>query len=160
MFKQLQAKVNSKEAARPKLEKYCAYQERSHKQVYDKCRMLGLSEEEANELLVDLIRSNFLNEERFANAYVKGKFNIKQWGKQKINQGLKLAGVQPKLIQENLDKIEDEKYIQTIVKLANKKMSTIKGGTEFERKIKVQRYLLSKGYSLNEIQRALNLEEV
>ncbi len=160
MFKQLQAKVYSKEAARPKLEKYCAYQERSHKQVYDKCRMLGLSEEEANELLVDLIRSNFLNEERFANAYVKGKFNIKQWGKQKINQGLKLAGVQPKLIQENLDKIEDEKYIQTIVKLANKKMSTIKGGTEFERKIKVKRYLLSKGYSVNEIQRALNLEEV
>ncbi len=55
-------KVYSIEAARHKLEKYCAYQERSHKQVYDKCRSLGLSEDQANELLVELIRSNFLSE--------------------------------------------------------------------------------------------------
>lgn len=159
MYKQIQLKVYTKESARPKLEKYCAYQERSHKQVYEKCRMLGLNEEESNELLVDLIRSNFLNEERFAKAYVKGKFNMKQWGKQKINQGLKLAGVHTQLIQENLSKIEEDRYLQTIQKLAEKKMMSVKGSTDFEKKVKVHRYLISKGYSLHEIQKALNLDE-
>jgi SOS response regulatory protein OraA/RecX len=99
-------KVSSMSEALKKLEKYCAYQERSHKQVYDKCRSYGLSEADANELLVELIQSNFLNEERFVEAYVKGKFKIKSWGKQKISQGLKLAGVNQKLIQASIKEIK------------------------------------------------------
>ncbi len=149
-------KVYSVEAARPKLEKYCAYQERSHKQVYDKCRLLGLSEDQANELLVELIRSNFLSEERFVSAYVKGKFKIKSWGKHKISQGLKLAGVGSKMIQETIQEIDKQEYIKTIQELAAKKSKTVKANSEFEKKVKIQRYLMSKGYSLDDIQSALN----
>jgi len=148
-------KVYSIEAARPKLEKYCAYQERSHKQVYDKCRSLGLSEDQANELLVELIRSNFLSEERFVTAYVKGKFKIKNWGKHKISQGLKLAGVGTKMIHESIQVIDKEEYYKTIQDLASKKLKTVKANSEFEKKLKVQRFLMSKGYSLDDIQTAL-----
>lgn len=148
-------KVYSIEAARPKLEKYCAYQERSHKQVYDKCRSLGLSEDQANELLVELIRSNFLSEERFVTAYVKGKFKIKNWGKHKISQGLKLAGVGTKMIHESIQVIDKEEYYKTIQDLASNKLKTVKANSEFEKKLKVQRFLMSKGYSLDDIQTAL-----
>lgn len=156
MNNQRVTKVYSVEAARPKLEKYCAYQERSHKQVYDKCRSLGLSEDQANELLVELIRSNFLSEERFVAAYVKGKFKIKNWGKHKISQGLKLAGVASKMIQDNVHSIDKGDYIKTIQELAAKKSKTVKANSEFEKKVKVHRYLMSKGYSIDDIQSALN----
>ena len=152
-------KTYSKDGAKPKLEKYCAYQERSHKQVFDKCRSYGLSESDSNEILVELIQSNFLNEERFVEAYVKGKFKIKSWGKQKISQGLKLAGINQKLISLSIQEIKFEDYIKTIQRLAEKKLKTLKEGTDFEKKIKVQRYLLSKGYKYDEISEALKLQD-
>ncbi len=159
MYDKKLTKTYSKEGAKPKLEKYCAYQERSHKQVFDKCRSYGLSESDSNEILVELIQSNFLNEERFVEAYVKGKFKIKSWGKQKISQGLKLAGINQKLISSSIQEIKFEDYIKTIQRLAEKKMKTLKEGTDFEKKIKTQRYLLSKGYSFDEVNKALNMEE-
>lgn len=159
MYDKKLTKTYSKEGAKPKLEKYCAYQERSHKQVFDKCRSYGLSESDSNEILVELIQSNFLNEERFVEAYVKGKFKIKSWGKQKISQGLKLAGINQKLISLSIQEIKFEDYIKTIQRLAEKKLKTLKEGTDFEKKIKVQRYLLSKGYKYDEISEALKLQD-
>jgi regulatory protein len=127
--------------------------------VFDKCRSYGLSESDSNEILVELIQSNFLNEERFVEAYVKGKFKIKSWGKQKISQGLKLAGINQKLIVLSIQEIKFEDYIKTIQRLAEKKLKTLKEGTDFEKKIKVQRYLLSKGYKYDEISEALKLQD-
>ena len=159
MYDKKLTKTYSKDGAKPKLEKYCAYQERSHKQVFDKCRSYGLSESDSNEILVELIQSNFLNEERFVEAYVKGQFKIKSWGKQKISQGLKLAGINQKLISLSIQEIKFEDYIKTIQRLAEKKLKTLKEGTDFEKKIKVQRYLLSKGYKYDEISEALKLQD-
>lgn len=152
-------KVYSKTEALKKLEKYCAYQERSHKQVFQKCRDYGLNEADSNEILIELISSNFLNEKRFAEAYVKGKFKIKSWGIQKITQGLTLAGVSKNLIESSLKELDKKNYSDTIQKLAEKKMNTLKKGNEFEKKMKVQRYLISKGYKYEEIQNALKLED-
>lgn len=152
-------KVSSMPEALKKLEKYCAYQERSHKQVFQKCRDYGLSEEEANQILIELISSNFLNEQRFAEAYVKGKFKIKSWGKQKIVQGLNNAGVSKKLIENSLEDIDPKVYLQTIISLADKKRATLKTGTDFEKTIKIQRFLLSKGYKYDEILEALKLQD-
>jgi regulatory protein len=152
-------KVSSMTEALKKLEKYCAYQERSHKQVYQKCRDYGLTEDEANQILIELISSNFLNEQRFAEAYVKGKFKVKSWGKQKIVNGLNNAGVSKKLIENSMDKIDPKVYLQTLISLAEKKRTTLKTGTEFEKIIKIQRYLLSKGYKYDEIAEALKLQD-
>ena len=152
-------KVSSMTEALKKLEKYCAYQERSHKQVYQKCRDYGLTEDEANQILIELISSNFLNEQRFAEAYVKGKFKVKSWGKQKIVNGLNNAGVSKKLIENSMDKIDPKVYLQTLISLVEKKRTTLKTGTEFEKTIKIQRYLLSKGYKYDEISEALKLQD-
>jgi regulatory protein len=151
-------KVSSMSEALKKLEKYCAYQERSHKQVFQKCRDYGLTEDEANQILIELISGNFLNEQRFAEAYVKGKFKTKSWGKQKIVQGLNTAGVSKKLIENTIKEIDPKVYKETLIHLANKKRSTLKTGTEFEKIIKIQRFLLSKGYKYEEISEALKLQ--
>lgn len=151
-----------------KLERFCAYQERSQKQVEEKGRKLGLSQTQINLAMVELIQSNFLNEERFALAYVKGKVNIKGWGKNKLILGLKRAGVAPSLINKAMLSVGEEKNekalnIQLRKKLkslfkSDDKVDLILEGEErldFETRNKVVRFLIGKGFEYEEINEVL-----
>lgn len=75
--------------AKLKAARFCAYQERSQQEVRDKLYEYGLHYNDVEELLSELIVEGFINEERFARAYVRGKFKMKKWGRHKILQGFK-----------------------------------------------------------------------
>src|SRR5690606_22791562 len=90
MLNEKNGKVYSYNEAKNKAEAYCAYQERSQQEVRDKLYHMNLHTSQVEELIAYLIENNFLNESRFANAYVSGKFRMKKWGRKKIKQGLKL----------------------------------------------------------------------
>jgi regulatory protein len=141
--------------AKPKIEKFCAYQERSHQQVKRKLQGYGLNGMDADILLVELMHSNFLNEERFAMAYARGKFKIKGWGKAKIKQGLKREGVGEKLIQQALASLGMDDYMDTLNTLTTKKWPLIKGASHIEKVFKLKRYLLGKGYDFEAIDKAI-----
>lgn len=141
--------------AKPKIEKFCAYQERSHQQVKRKLQGYGLNGMDADILLVELMHANFLNEERFAMAYARGKFKIKGWGKAKIKQGLKREGVGEKLIQQALASLGMDDYLDTLNTLATKKWPLIKGAAHIEKVFKLKRYLLGKGYDFEAIDKAI-----
>ena len=66
------------------LEKYCIYQERSHKEVIDKLKKINIIPEAIDQIVSSLIQENFLNESRFAKSFSRGKFRIKNWGKKRI----------------------------------------------------------------------------
>ena len=151
-----------------KLERFCAYQERSQKQVEDKGRKLGLSQSQIDLAMVELIQSNFLNEERFALAYVKGKVNIKGWGKNKLILGLKRAGISQSLINKALQSVGTEKNEKALdIQIRKKLKSLFKNddtvemiltGNEkldFETRNKLVRFLLGKGFEYDEINRVL-----
>ena len=137
--------------ARPKIEKFCAYQERSHLQVKRKLAGLGLHASDADLLMVELMQNNFLNETRFAMAYARGKFNIKHWGRLKIKQGLKREGIGGRLIQEALASLRLAEYQKTLHALAQKKWPFIKAASHREKVAKLQRFLLGKGYEYDAI---------
>lgn len=150
--------LTPKEAVK-KIEKYCAYQERSQRQVIDKLKSWGLTESERGEILVHLIQSNFLNEERFAIAYAKGKYKIKKWGPDKIKRGLIQAGVSSQLVNLALGEIPVEDIQNQIRTLGLKKLKLpidTKGyiNLEWDVRNKLYRYLLGKGYSIEEINHA------
>src|SRR5476651_1731742 len=107
-------KITDEKAARAKAEHYCAYQERSQQEVRDKLYEWGLYPNAVENVIVQLIDGNFLNEERFANAYTRGKFNQKGWGKIKIKQGLKFKKVSDVLIKKALNSINGDDYLQTL----------------------------------------------
>ena len=73
-------KVYSITEATRKLEGYCAYQERCHKEVIQKLRDMRMIPEAVDQIITHLIQENYLNEERFAQSYARGKFNIKKMG--------------------------------------------------------------------------------
>ena len=135
-----------------KLEAYCAKQERSTAQIRKKCWGWGIYGDEAEELISELILANFLSEERFAEAYVRGKFRMNRWGKQKIRQGLKQHEVSEYNIRAALSQIPPKEYKEVLQQLAAEKDRLLpKGLSSYERKAKITRYLLQKGYGYGEI---------
>ena len=147
--------VYAKNVASAKAENYCAYQERSQQEVRDKLYDWGLHHDEVEEVISELIQSNFLNEERFAMAYVSGKFNIKKWGKIKIKQGLKLKRVPEKMIIKALNTIDYDKYLQVLLATAEKKAPFITEKDPYKRKYKLVSYLMGKGFESNLISEVL-----
>jgi regulatory protein len=147
--------VYDKKAASAKAESYCAYQERSQQEVRDKLYDWGLHHDEVEEVITELILNNFLNEERFAMAYVSGKFNIKKWGKIKIKQGLKLKRVPEKMIIKALNTIDYDEYLGAILAAAQKKAPFITEKDPYKKKYKLVTYLMGKGFESNLISEVL-----
>ena len=136
----------SREEAWDRIRKYCAYQERSHKEVQDKLDALNQDPGTAAELITQLVEEDFLNEERFARAFVKGKFNQNNWGREKIGQGLKAKGIHPNLVSLAMQEIDEEEYREKLKTLLNKKNRTLKPRNHYDRKAKLARYLIGKGF--------------
>ncbi len=139
------------EEVKRQMERYCAYQERSHYQVEKKLRDLGMIPDAIDHIVLHLIQENFLNEERFARAYARGKFYQKKWGKLKIKQGLKQHFINDKLIDRALQEIDPVDYQQAITYLITKKLPAIKNGNSYEKKQKLIKYLYQKGYTYEDI---------
>lgn len=144
------------EEALDKLEAYCAKQERSTAQIRKKCWGWGIYGDEAEELISKLILANFLSEERFAEAYVRGKFRMNRWGKQKIRQGLQQHEVSEYNIRSALSGIPPKEYKEVLHQLAAEKDRLLpKGLSSYERQTKVTRYLLQKGYDYADIKQVV-----
>ncbi|MGA9650284.1 regulatory protein RecX [Pedobacter sp.] len=150
-----EARILDKKQALAKAESFCVYQERSQKEVRYKLVEWGIRGDELEEILSELIMSNFLNEERFANSYTSGKFNIKKWGRIKIKQGLKLKGVPDKMMNKALYSIDDGDYMQTLENLALKKASSLAENNTLKRKMKLISYLQTRGFETELILLAL-----
>lgn len=138
--------VLDRRSAQLKAEHWCAYQERSQQEVRDKLYEYGLHQKEVEEVITELILNNFVNEERFAMAYVSGKVNIKKWGRIKIKQGLKLKKVPDKLIRKALDRIDGDQYLANLLATAEKKAASMIEKNPLKRKYKLVTHLQGKGY--------------
>ena len=109
-------------------------------------RSFLLIPEARDEILLYLIKEDYLNEERFTRSYIRGKFYIKHWGKQKIKSQLKIKGISEKLINTCMSEIYDEDYEKQIKLFAEKLLPTYKGLNDFQKKNKLIRFLVTKGY--------------
>ncbi len=129
-----------------KLEGYCTYQERCHKEVRQKLREMHMNPDLIDRVMAHLIQNNYLNEERFAKSYVRGKFNIKKWGRNRIISGLKQREISKFNIQAALKEIDDESYSKTFDALAKKRLAAIKEAHPQKKRKKLADYLLYRGW--------------
>ena len=148
-------KIYDLNTAREKIQAYCAYQERCHMEVTMKLKSWGLIQEAIDLLIVELIQFNFLNEERYARSFARGKFRIKKWGKIKIRMALKKRDIKFKCIDLSMLEIDDKTYFNTLKELLQKKNETVKETNSYKRKMKLTSYLLSRGYEYDLIHDAL-----
>ncbi len=132
--------------AKQKIYRYCAYQERSHKEVRDKLYEYGLYRDEVEDMLSSLITEGFLNEERFAKAFAGGKFRMQRWGKIKIVNELEARGLTANCIRIGMKEIEDADYLQTLREILERKLNQLDEENAYVKRDKLARYAIQKGF--------------
>ena len=139
-------KTYTVQEATKKLEHYCAYQERCHQDVKQKLKDMCMIPEAIDVVIVHLLKHNFLNEERFAKAFVSGKFRIKKWGRRRLTFELKKKDISKVNINQALSSIENEEYIEVFNSLAEKKADSIRETNIFKKRKKLIDYLQYRGW--------------
>ena len=129
-----------------KIAQYCVYQDRCHKEVEEKIKSFDLIPEAREMILLNLMKDNFLNEERFAKSFARGKFRIKHWGKNRIVNELKMRDISPYNIKTALKEIDDKEYINTIYKITENRNNVISETNHYKRKKILIDFLLRKGF--------------
>ena len=141
--------------AQKKLEYYCIYQERCHKEVIAKLKTLGMIPSFIDKIISELIRANYLNETRFTQSFVRGKFRIKKWGKNRILQELKVREISSFNIKLGMKEISDDNYQKTFYELFEKRRREVKQLTKTEQKKKIFSYMSYRGWENSKVYEAL-----
>jgi regulatory protein len=139
-------KTYTVEEAKRAIERYCVYQERCHKETERKLKEYRMIPEAIQVIIVHLIEHNFLNEERFARSFARGKFRIKKWGKQRIIRELRFRDISQYNIKSAFKEINEEDYLNTFNALAEKKFESITESNKYKKKKKLTDYLLYRGW--------------
>ena len=132
-----------------KIAKYCAYQERCVKDVRDKLKTFDIPQKEKDEILDYLLDNRFVNDERFAKSFVRGKINQSGWGVNKIRFHLIQKGIDKEIIEEALEQTDEEAYRQRLIDILKTKSKTVKAANDFEKKRKLAAYAMQKGFEGN-----------
>lgn len=141
-----------------RMERYCAYQDRCHAEVREKLRDYALEPEEKENVICSLIENRFLDEERFARSFARGKFRVKQWGRVRISRELRARGIHPRLVETALGEIDEREYLAAFQGLLNAKKKEVGGLTTRARTAKIYNFLVAKGYETDRVWEALNVK--
>ena len=139
-----------------KIKRYCAYQERCQYDVRCKLREWGIEKEKIEQIIDKLIAEGFINEARFATSFARGKFIINSWGFHRIVLELKRRHISESCINRAIEEIDNKLYLEKLNKLAFKWLEGHKQLAEYEKKQKVCRFLLAKGYEHEDIWSCIN----
>lgn len=149
-------KSYSLEQALSRLQRYCTYQDRCHIEVERKLTEMRMIPQAKEQIIMSLIEDDYLNEERFALAFVKGKFRIKKWGKIRLKAELKKRQISKYLIKSALEQISEKDYLFTFEELANRKANSIKADSILLKKKKLADYLIYRGWESSLVNNKVN----
>jgi regulatory protein len=155
MFKK-EKKYFTVDEIKRKLEHYCAYQDRCHKEVEQKMWEFNLIPEAKELILLSLMKDDFLNEERFSKSYARGKFRIKNWGKQLIVRELKFRDISAYNIKTALKEIDETEYLKTLYSITENRNEVISEPNVYKRKKKLIDFLMRKGFENDLIFKTVN----
>ena len=139
-----------------KLQYYCSYQDRCHKEVIEKLKTFNIKSNESNEIISNLIKDNYLNESRFSENFVRGKFKIKNWGKVRIVRELKQKNISRYNINLGLKEIDSQEYQNKLDEIFKNKLSSLDNLNKTIKKRKIISYLLYRGWESNLIYSKIN----
>jgi regulatory protein len=139
-----------------KIKRYCAYQERCLYDVRHKLKEWKIDEKKTEAIINELVSLDYINEERFAQSFARGKFNIKSWGTRKIIIELEKRNINNEFIRKAIQEINQTSYLEKLDNLACKWLEKKTTENHNEKKQKLFRFLVSKGYDLNDIWNCIN----
>ena len=132
-----------------RIKDYCALQDRCQWDVRQKLNEWGLLENTKDIIMMELINDGFIDEERFSRSFCRGKFQIKKWGRRKIEFELKMKKISSVCIKKGMEEIEMEEYLRQLENQVEKKNRLLKEKNYFKRKSKLAKYLINRGFESN-----------
>ena len=128
-----------------KIQSYCLYQERCVKEVKNKLFSFKVNSKLAEKIIQTLIDNDYLNEERFSEMFVRGKLRIKKWGRIKLKYELRSKGINIHIINDNIQKINEEDYLNYFNEFSTNKIKFLKG-TKDQKKRSFINYFTYRGW--------------
>ena len=150
---------SEKDAALEKLRRYCIYQDRCQDEVRTKLIRLKVYGDDLEEIIAALVQEDFVNEERFAQSYARGKHKILLWGRNRIYQELRRRHISEYCIKKGMKEIEEEQYIKNIQKLIVRYKQQYVRLTGYDQRQKIFQRLVYKGYEMDVINSYLNAKD-
>ena len=129
----------------------CSKSEQCSSEILEKLKLWGLSVEEMEPVIEQLIAEKYLDDERFARAFVKDKFRFNHWGKQKIAHMLQAKKISQEILQLAFEEIEEDGYADELRKLLTDKEKSIKAKDKYDKRNKLMRFALGRGFESNKV---------
>ncbi|MBQ3312578.1 MAG: RecX family transcriptional regulator [Prevotella sp.] len=137
----------------------CAQAEHCEQEMRDKMKRWGMAPEAQNRVVERLTKERYIDNERYARAFVKDKVHYNKWGRRKVQQALWMKRIDDDIQQRVLDEIDDEEYLKVLVPLLKQKRKSIKAANDYELNQKLVRFALSRGFDYGIIRQCLDVDE-
>ena len=137
----------------------CAQAEHCQHEMLEKMRKWELPAEVQARVMARLVKDRYIDDERYAQAYVKDKIRYNKWGRRKVQQGLWTKRIDEDIQQRVLDEVDDEEYLAVLRPLLKQKQKSIKAGSDYERNQKLVRFALGRGFTFDLIRQCLDVSD-
>ena len=149
----------SEQEAFLQLANLCAQAEHCQHEMLEKMRKWELPAEVQTRVMARLVKDRYIDDERYAQAYVKDKIRYNKWGRRKVQQGLWAKRIDEDIQQRVLDEVDDEEYLAVLRPLLKQKQKSIKAGSDYERNQKLVRFALGRGFTFDIIRQCLDVSD-
>ena len=139
-----------------KLAALCAKGEHCSGEMLNKMRLWGLDEEAQASIMSKLVAGKYIDDERYCRFFVNDKIKYNKWGRRKIEQALWQKQMDDSISQKILDEIDDSDYLQVLKPLLKSKEKSIKANSDYERKIKLMKFAIGRGFTMNLIRQCID----
>jgi len=136
----------------------CAQAEHCQQEMRDKMRRWELDETVQNRIIDRLIKERYIDDERYARAFVKDKIRYNKWGRRKVQQGLWQKRIDADIQQRVLDEIDEKEYLDVLRPLLKQKRKSIRAASDYELNQKLVRFALSRGFTFDLIRQCMDIE--
>ena len=137
----------------------CAQAEHCQQEMRDKMRRWEMAPEAQERVISRLVKERYIDDERYARAFVKDKVRYNKWGRRKVQQGLWMKRIDDDIQQRVLDEVDDEEYLTVLKPLLAQKRKSIKAESEYELTHKLVRFALGRGFTYDIIRQCLDVDE-
>ena len=153
------SKQKSEQEAYLLLAAVCAQAEHCEQEMRDKMKRWEIEPEAQTRIITRLVNERYIDNERFARAFVKDKIRYNKWGRRKVMQALWMKRIDDDIQQRVLDEIDDEEYLKVLVPLLKQKRKSIKAANDYELNQKLVRFALGRGFGFSLIRQCLNVDD-
>jgi len=153
-----QKRLISENDAMIRLTAKCAVSEYCRADIRKMMSRWELPEGVADKIIKRLQDERYIDEQRYAHAFVRDKFRYNHWGWIRIEQELRRRNIPQEYIDEAKEEISDDDNLEALRKIINSKRPTVKGKNEYEVNAKLFRFALSRGFSYSAINQVLHTD--